>query len=144
MVLMNYDGGLKYKMTPKYAEVEFTCDVVDKTRFNSINYDIGFWYDNHSQYAKSEVNKHYKDIKRYVGKNIDTNIFFDRYISIQNTPIQTKINKDFYNRYQFVFYFSSNPLWFEPTEYFDDLSKKIQKEFFADNPKFKGKKTQIK
>lgn len=141
---MKYKNSKKYKLNTQYLEVEFKCDVVDKSRFKSINYDIDFWYDNHSEYAKSEVNQHYKNIKRYVGKNLDTKIFFDRFIGIQNTPIQTKINRDFFNRYEFVFFFNSDPLLFQPTEYFNNLSHKIQKEFFADNPKFKGKKIKIK
>lgn len=141
---MKRERGKKYKLNTQYSEVEFKCEVVDRTRFNSINFDIHFWYKNDDELAKSEVNNHFKKVKRYIGQNIDKNIFFDRYIGIQQTPIQTRINREFFNKYEFVFYFNSDPLLFKPTDYFMKLSDNIQKEFFANNPKFRGKKVATK
>ena len=132
--------GRKYKLNVKYQEAVFLCDVVDMNNRKSINYDIQFWYNNDDEKSLSEVKAHFKKVRQVVSQNTDYNIFGTRFISLSDTPVNTKTARDFYNKYQFVFYFKNPTEHFGATKYFTELSEKIHQNCFANNDKFKGRK----
>ena len=132
--------GRSYKINANYNEAVYKCSVVDMSNRKSINYDIQFWYKNEDEISKDEVKAHFKKVKQIVSQNTDYNIFYDKFISLDDIPTNTKTAKDFYNKYQFVFFFKNRLDYFAATKYFTELSEKIHQNCFANNHKFKGKK----